>query len=76
MNHKPQTVIDFLRRLSPKDFKVMGLNEMAYIKQIKVDGHDAFAVHAADGTPLTVNDTKETALGSLFHNELNAVSIH
>ncbi len=76
MNHKPQTVVEFLRRLSPRDFKAMGLNEMAYIKQVKVDGHDAFAVHAADGTPLTINDSKEMALGSLFHNELNAVSVH
>ncbi len=76
MNDKPQTVIDFLRLLSPRDFKAMGIDQMAYIKQVKVGGQDAYAVHAADGTTLTINDTREMALGSLFHNELRAVSIH
>lgn len=76
MNEKPQTVVNFLRQLSPRDFRAMGINEMAYIKEVKIDGHDAFAVHAADGTPLGVNDSKEMALGAVLQNELHPVSLH
>jgi hypothetical protein len=35
-----------------------------------------FALHAADGTPIMVADTREAALANAWDNELETVSVH
>ncbi len=35
-----------------------------------------FALHAADGTPIAIADTRESALASAFENDLMAVSVN
>jgi hypothetical protein len=35
-----------------------------------------FALHAADGTPILVTDTREAAVANAWNNELEAVSVH
>ena len=76
MNDKSQTAENFLKRLSTRDFKTMGLNQMAYIREVKVDGHLSFAVHAADGTEIAVNDSVENALASVLNNDMYPVTLH
>jgi hypothetical protein len=39
-------------------------------------GVTLFALHAADGTPIMLTDTRESALASAWSNELEAVSVH
>jgi hypothetical protein len=60
------------------------------VKQIKSDdvhelypqapemqpGMQLFALHAADGTPILVTDTREAAVANAWNNELEAVSVH
>jgi hypothetical protein len=67
---------DFLKGLSPQDFRVMGLNELAYIRPVKVDGATVFAIHAADGTPLTIDPSFETAYGTIIQNHMFPVVTH
>ena len=39
-------------------------------------GVTLFALHAADGTPIMLTDTRESALANAWSNELEAVSVH
>ena len=76
--------------MSPQAFAVLGGGKIAYVKQIKSDdvhelypqapemqpGMQLFALHAADGTPILVTDTREAAVANAWTNELEAVSVH
>jgi hypothetical protein len=40
------------------------------------EGHKLFALHAADGTPIMLTDSREAAIANAWSNELQAVSVH
>lgn len=69
-------VKELLKELSSQDFLSFGVHEVAYIKAVDVDGEEAFAVHAADGTPLSVMDTFDSAEIAAKQNDLETVSVH
>jgi hypothetical protein len=76
--------------MSPQAFAVLGGGKIAYVKQIASEkvhelypqapemqpGMQLFALHAADGTPILVTDTREAAIANAWNNELEAVSVH
>ena len=39
-------------------------------------GMQLFSLHAADGTPMLVTDTREAALANAWGQELETVSVH
>ena len=39
-------------------------------------GMTLFALHAADGTPIMLTDSREAAIANAWSNELQAVSVH
>ena len=39
-------------------------------------GMELFALHAADGTPILVTDTREAAVANAWSHELETVSVH
>ncbi|MEM8915781.1 MAG: DUF1150 family protein, partial [Pseudomonadota bacterium] len=57
-------------------FAALGLNQVAYIRDVVKDGRPGFAIHGADGTFLTVVSSREAAEGVIRSNELTPVSIH
>ncbi len=63
-------------RLRSRDFKVLGLDQLAYVKRVTVDGESAFAVHAADGTEITVVSDRAVAFAAVRQYELEPVSVH
>lgn len=64
------------RELSDQDFLSFGLHEYAYVKKISVDNNEAFAIHAADGTPLTIMEDFNSALTVARQNDLEPVTVH
>lgn len=63
--------------LSQDDFLALGLGHLAYMKPIRVMGRAAWAVHAADGSPLTLlQQDFVTAAALLRQNDLISVSVH
>ena len=68
----------------------LGDGRLAYVKPIRSEdvanmfpqapqiapGTMLFALHAADGTPIMLTDTRESAVASAWSNELEAVSVH
>lgn len=58
------------------DLSNIGLNDVAYIKPAVVEGQRVWAIHAADGTPLTTLATRATAFVAVRQHELEPVSVH
>jgi hypothetical protein len=76
--------------MSPEAFAHLGDGRIAYIKSIRSEdvpamfpqapkiapGLQLFALHAADGTPIMVTDSREAAMANAWNNELQTVSVH
>jgi hypothetical protein len=69
-------VVETLRHLSNKDFASFGMNDIAYIKPVSMQGEARYAVHAADGTPLTVVADREVAQAAVRQYEMEPLSLH
>jgi hypothetical protein len=53
-----------------------GMETIAYIKPVTVDGHRYHSIHAADGTPLTVIAERELAVATVRQHDLEPNSVH
>ncbi len=67
-----------LKGLSPRDFLKIGMNEIAYVRAVKLEGitSPAFGVYAADGTQISLLESKDMAMETLRHNDLLPVTLH
>jgi hypothetical protein len=68
----------------------LGDGRLAYVRTVRSEdvthlfpqapkiepGIKLFALHAADGTPIMLTDTREAALANAWSQELEAVSVH
>ena len=70
------TISERLRQISPSDFASLGLQGVAYIKPVVVDGATAYSIFAANGTQMGTVPTPEHALVALHERELDLVSVH
>ncbi len=71
-------------------FAILGGGRIAYVKPIRSEdvhslypqapelqpGMRLFALHAADGTPILVTDSREAAVANALTHELETVSVH
>jgi hypothetical protein len=76
--------------VSPEALAHLGEGHIAYVKQIRSEdvpglfpqapdlapGMKLYALHAADGTPIMLTDSREAAIANAWSNELQAVSVH
>jgi hypothetical protein len=76
--------------ISPEALALLGGGRVAYVKAIRSEdvatlfpqapqiqpGLRLFALHAADGTPIMLTDTREAAVANAWSQELEAVSVH
>ena len=62
--------------LSPRAFKVLGNEQIAYVKPVVDSKGSNYEIHAADGTRLAVVDDRLVALAMIRRNDLEAASLH
>ena len=76
--------------ITPEALAILGGGKIAYIKEIRSEdvpalfpqapelapGMQLFALHAADGTPIMLTDSREAAIANAWSNELETVSVH
>ena len=78
--------------ISPEALAHMGDGRIAYVKTIRSEdvralfpqaqmpqmppGQMLFALHAADGTPIMLTDSREAAVANAWSQELETVSVH
>lgn len=65
-----------IRRLSAVQLAKLGVAQVAYVKQIILNGAPAFAIHAADGTPMAVAGDREVAMAAIRQHEMVPLSVH
>jgi hypothetical protein len=76
--------------LSPEAFAVLGGGRIAYVRAVNSEdvrnlfpqapaiapGLKLFSLHAADGTPILLTDSREAAVANAREHELDTVSVH
>ena len=76
--------------ITPDALAHLGDGQIAYVKSILsqdvrklfpqapqiAPGIKLFSLHAADGTPMMLTDTREAAVANAWNQELEAVSVH
>lgn len=76
--------------MTDQAFSILGGGKVAYVKPVRSEdvhslyphapemqpGMTLFALHAADGTPILLTDSREAAVGSAMTHELETVSVH
>ncbi|HYA06006.1 MAG TPA: DUF1150 domain-containing protein [Xanthobacteraceae bacterium] len=78
--------------ISPEALAHLGDGRIAYVKTIRSEdvhalfpqanvpqmapGQKLFALHAADGTPIMLTDSREAAVANAWQQELETVSVH
>jgi hypothetical protein len=76
--------------MSMSDLAKLGGGKVAYIKMMTHDeakelfpavdglptGIDLFSLHAADGTPLVLTDSRQAAVGHAMGDELEIAAVH
>ncbi|WP_374252875.1 DUF1150 family protein [Xanthobacter sp.] len=81
---------EVLSDITPEALAVLGGGEIAYVRSIKSEdvpslfpqapeiapGMTLFTLHAADGTPIMLTDSREAALANAMQHELVTVSVH
>lgn len=64
-----------LRTMTVADFASFGVPVVAYVKRVNVEGHAAYAVHNADGTPIGIEDSMDLAALAARHKNLFPVLV-
>ena len=62
--------------LSEQDLMALGLEQIAYVKAVEIEGETGFAVHAADGTRIAIMKTRDLAVAAIRHHDLEPLSVH
>jgi hypothetical protein len=68
--------VEKLKHISPKEFTYWGLQDVAYIRRVAVNGEPAYSVHAADGTPMAVMPKLDVAQAAVRQHDLEPLSVH
>jgi len=86
MTSEPNRTTD----ISPEALANLGGGRIAYVKAIRSEdvasmfpqapeiapGVQLFTLHAADGTPMMLTDSREAAVANAWSQELETVSVH
>ncbi|MDO9712031.1 DUF1150 family protein [Paracraurococcus lichenis] len=65
-----------LRNLSVADWARFGVQEIAYIRPVVVNGEPAMAIHAADGTPIGAAPSADLAIAAILQHEMAPALLH
>ena len=68
--------IEKLRHITPTEFALLGMQDIAYVKRVTVNDQAAFAIHAADGTQVAVLADRDTAFATVRQHDLEPVNVH
>ena len=68
--------IERIRHMTARDLALFGVQDLAYIKRVTVDGTTGYAVHAADGTQIAMLPNRDVAFATVRQHDLEPVSVH
>jgi hypothetical protein len=71
-----QRMVVDIRQISAEQLAQLGVSQVAYVKPVFLNGARAFAIHAADGSPMAVAGNQELAVAAILQHEMAAALVH
>jgi hypothetical protein len=65
-----------IRHMSTQELAFFGIQDIAYVKRVEINGTVAYAIHAADGTQIAVLPDRSVAFAALRQHDLEPLSVH
>jgi hypothetical protein len=65
-----------IRHISEAQLAQLGMQQVAYVKPVVVDGEQGFAIHAADGTPMAVAGDRDVAVAAILEHQMAPAQVH
>jgi len=65
-----------IRKVTQAQLMALGMAELAYVKPVWMDGTTAFAIFAADGSPMAVAADRDLALQAIVQHEMIPSLVH
>ncbi len=67
---------DQSRIITDQDLEGLGLQRVAYVKSVQIEGQAVFSIHAADGTEIAILGSRDVAFATIREHHMEAVSVH
>ena len=64
-----------IREISAQELLALGLKDIAYLKEIEVDGGTAVAIHAENGQQIAFMPDHNTVVGAVWENGMAPVAL-
>ncbi|MFT5540151.1 MAG: hypothetical protein ACI82H_001677 [Alphaproteobacteria bacterium] len=64
------------RIMSDDDLAILGMQFVAYVKPVSLEGATAYSVHAADGTEIAILYDRDIALATIRRHDMEPVCVH
>ena len=61
--------------VSEQDLAGLGMHQMAYLREAKMDGTQGFAICAADGSVIGFAASRVQAMAAVMQNDMELVSV-
>jgi hypothetical protein len=74
-NFVPGTVLD-IHHISAAQLASLGMEEIAFVKPVMTENGPAFAIHAADGTPMAIASNASLAAAAIIQNDMVPTLVH
>jgi len=74
-NFIPGTVLD-IHHISAAQLAMLGMEEIAFVKPVMTETGPAFAIHAADGTPMAIATDATLAAAAIIQNDMVPSLVH
>lgn len=72
-----EAVVRFdIHYITAQQLSQLGVSQIAYVKPVIVNGTNAFAIHAADGTQMAVTTDCATAMAAILQHEMHPSLVH
>ncbi len=65
-----------IRKLTQAQLMMLGMAQLAYVKPVWMDGETAFAIFAADGSPMAVAADCDLAVAAIVQHEMVPALVH
>lgn len=75
LDQDPAQEID-IRKLTQAQLMQLGMSQLAYVKPVWMDGETAFAIFAADGSPMAVAADCDLAVAAIVQHEMVPALVH
>jgi hypothetical protein len=65
-----------IRHISAEELAQLGMQEIAYVRPVVVDGSACFGIYAADGTPMAIAGGLDVAIAAIMQHEMVPTQVH